>query len=73
MVRMIDPETNNTLKIFITSTDAGRFLGRNSKNHIGRVCDGKWKTCYGYKWEWVKDDEVIEKPKILVPVRKVKK
>ncbi|XWV25788.1 putative orfan [Tupanvirus soda lake] len=46
------------------------ILKKNCNCNIGRVCNGQWKTCYGYKWEWVKNGEVIDKPVITIPMEK---
>ena len=61
-VKMIDRDTNEILKIFRCANDAGRFLGRTRGSKIGEACNGKNKTSYGYKWEWIYDGEIIDLP-----------
>ncbi|XWV24555.1 mg457 protein [Tupanvirus deep ocean] len=70
MVKMIDEETNKVIKIFKCVKDAGRYFDKKSAAHIGRVCNGQLKRCFGYKWEWVKDGEIIDKPVITIPLEK---
>ena len=70
MVKMIDVDTNEIIKIFKCASDARRYFGKTSETHIGHVCNGKSKTCYGYKWEWVKKGEVIDEPIITIPLEK---
>ncbi len=42
------------LKVFPSISDAGRALGNLKKScHIGKVCNGKRKTAYGFKWEFI--------------------
>ena len=62
MVKMIDRDTNEILKIFRCVFDACRFLGFIVCNAIGQVCNGKRKSAYGYKWEWIYPDDVIDMP-----------
>ena len=61
-VKMIDTDTNEILKIFRCASDAGRIFGATTGGCIGQVCNGKNKTAYGYKWEWIYDDEIIDLP-----------
>lgn len=50
-VYMLDKNTNQILQTFNSIAEASRFLGiENSDRHIGKVCNGKRKTAYGYKW-----------------------
>ena len=60
-VSMIDKNTKNTLKTFISYGEAAKFLIENnytsSNNiygisaHIGKVCNGRRKTAYGFIWK----------------------
>lgn len=47
----------NVLNIFPTAAEAGRYLGLNRCSHISSCCMGKYKTAYGYKWEYYKKEE----------------
>jgi hypothetical protein len=73
MVKMIDVNTNKVLKIFRTIKDAMRHLKACGSSAIADVCNGKWKTYKGYKWEWVGKDEIIDLPIITVTIKKKKK
>ena len=42
-------ETN---QIFNSASEAASFLGHSSGAHIGQVCNGQRKTCFGLHWEW---------------------
>ena len=46
-VRNID-----TGEVYESLTAAGRSLNKNYK-HIGDVCNGKRRTAYGYRWEFI--------------------
>jgi len=70
MVKMINTETNQTIKIFRTIKDAGRYLKKEYVSNISGVCNGKLKTCYGYRWEWVNKNEKIDLPIITIPIKK---
>ena len=74
-VKMIDMDTDEIINIFTTVSDAERHLGRANAGHIGAFCNGnpKFRSVYGYKWEWLKKDEVIDKPIITVPINKKNK
>lgn len=51
---MIDQTTNEIIKEFASRAEAARFLGLDMHKgavNIGRVCNGKRKTAYGYKWK----------------------
>lgn len=54
-VAMIDKITGEVLKEFDTVSDAANYLKMptTSRSNIGRVCNGKRKTAYGYKWKWI--------------------
>ena len=61
-VLMLDKKTEEVLGSFKSTREAARFLieqnGLNPKNegsyssHISEVCNGKRKTCQGYKWRY---------------------
>ena len=50
-VLMIDKNTNETISIFPSISDAGRQTGI-LREHIGRCCRGIRKTAGGYKWNF---------------------
>lgn len=54
-VKMIDKNTGNVLKVFPSCRAASREIAGNNSGyiHISKVCKGKEKTAYGYKWEFV--------------------
>ena len=52
-VAQIDIETNEIIKIYPTLKDAENATG-NSR-HICDVCNGRYKTCKGYKWKYLSD------------------
>ena len=61
-VEMLDKNTEEILNTFSSTRDAARFLikekGLKPSNeggysgHISEVCQGKRKTCQGYKWRY---------------------
>lgn len=61
-VLMVDKKTNEVLNVFDSTRDAARYLiSKDSLNpksesgyssHISEVCNGKRKTCQGYKWQY---------------------
>ena len=61
-VNMLDKNTNEILNVFESTRAAARYLidkkSLNPKSesgyssHIGEVCNGKRKTCQGYKWQY---------------------
>lgn len=61
-VQQIDKNTNKVIKIYDSYTEAGIAMGNIEKRSmISKVCKGKGKTAYGYKWkklEVVEDEEV---------------
>src|SRR5205085_701793 len=62
MVKMIDKKTGEVLKIFRCLSDAHRYFGKKPTiNMIGKVCKGKEKSAFGYKWQYVKKGEKINK------------
>jgi len=65
-VRQIDPITNKCIKVFNCLRAAGREIAKanptstpiNIGSAIGKVCRGTtYEKAYGYKWEFVKDNE----------------
>lgn len=54
-VRMIDPDTGDTIKTFVSISDASRKLKINSSN-ISMVCKGTRKKAGGYYWTYKKDN-----------------
>lgn len=50
-VDMIDTETNEILKTFISCNEAAKFI-KGNKNNISLVCRKKRKTYQGYKWQF---------------------
>ena len=62
-VGMIDLNNNNLLNSFSSLADAAKYLIENNKttstnfkgiaSHIGKVCNGKRGTAYGYKWKFL--------------------
>lgn len=60
-VLMLDKNTNEVLNCFDSTREAARYLiekcGAKShesgySSHISEVCQGKRKTCQGYKWQY---------------------
>lgn len=52
-IKGINIKTNKII-IFPSILEASRFLGNTDKMaHIGKVINGKRKTAYGYKWEYI--------------------
>ena len=51
-VAKIDIKTNKIIEIYSSSKEAENK--NNSPGHIKAVCDGKRKTCQGYKWKYIK-------------------
>ncbi len=52
-VNQIDMETNKIIKTFNSINDAFRELNKNYGANIRWVCEGKRKSAFGYKWEFV--------------------
>lgn len=59
-VAMIDIDTNNVLKIFVSATEATKFLmeknitsNKYANSRILEICNGNGNTAYGYKWRRV--------------------
>lgn len=62
-VQMLDKETDAVLQIFSSTREAARWLieskglAKSSEGgysaHISEVCNGKRKSCSGYKWRYV--------------------
>lgn len=55
-VIMIDIKTNESIRIFDSAEQAGKFLGKINGGHISDVCKGKRKTAYGYLWKYVSNE-----------------
>ena len=51
-VAMVDKNTQQILRVFNGTHDAGRFLGKTHQ-HIQETCDGKRKSAYGYFWKYI--------------------
>lgn len=61
-VEMLDKKTEEVLQVFSSTREAARYLIKtqnlNPDNeggysaHISGVCNGKRKTCQGYKWRY---------------------
>ena len=51
-VAMIDKATNEIIKVFNGTHEAGRYLEK-SHQHIQEVCQGKRKSAYGYLWKYI--------------------
>ena len=68
MIKMLDKDTNEVLKIFRCATDALRYLGIKLKGNssITRALRGRRPSAHGYKWEYVKKGE-----KLTLPIEKV--
>jgi hypothetical protein len=47
----IDAKTNEILAVYCSTAEAERENGNT--NHIADVCNGKRKTCKGYKWKYL--------------------
>lgn len=51
-VKQIDNETGKVIKIFCSQSEAARELGLSRPTGISRCCNGKLKTCAGFRWEF---------------------
>lgn len=51
-VLQIDKNSDKILNEFNSIAEAERALGKRRKTHIGNVCNGKRKTCLGFKWKF---------------------
>lgn len=52
IVKMLDKNTGEIIKVFPKIIDAYSFLGKRKSSHIQEVCSGKRKTAYGYRWSY---------------------
>lgn len=53
-IKQIDIDSNKIIKEWRSATDAAIYLGNiNRKADIGKVCLGKKKTAFGFKWEFI--------------------
>lgn len=50
-VAKIDIKTNEILEIYDSQSEADRLNGNS--HHIAEACNGKRKTCQGYKWKYI--------------------
>lgn len=51
---MMDKD-GNIIKIFNSVAEASQYLGTNDTTNICKVCKGKRKTAYGYKWRYFEE------------------
>jgi hypothetical protein len=49
-IHQIDIETNKTINIFISISEASRIIVGRKDDNIGKVIRGEKLTAYGYKW-----------------------
>lgn len=55
-VAMIDKDTNEIIKIFNSLSDVSNYVNKEgSHSNISKVCLGKRKTAYGYKWKFMEE------------------
>lgn len=57
-VRQVDKNTNETIEIF----ESVKLAGEKTNSHpsaIGMVCNGKLQTSNGFKWEWIKGEDIV--------------
>ena len=52
-VAQIDILTGEIIHIWKNAKEAATFLNKQKGNHITEVCNGKAKTAYGYRWQFV--------------------
>lgn len=52
-VNQIDPATNAIINTFPNASAACNYVNGSNPSHIGKVCNGKQKSAYGYIWEYV--------------------
>ena len=59
-IKQIDINTNDVIKIWEKAylIESELHLPKNSHKNILTVCNGRQKTAYGYKWEYVVDDDL---------------
>lgn len=55
-VAQIDINTNKIIHIFSTLKEASLAMSGNRCSIIGRCCNGRGKTAYGYKWSYMYND-----------------
>lgn len=53
-VAKVNPENNEIIEIYPSEREAERKNGNT--RHIGSVCNGKRRTCKGYKWIYLEQD-----------------
>lgn len=54
MVAMVDRQTQEIIKVFTSTKEAGKYLGKTPQ-HIQDVCNEKRKSAYGYFWKYLKE------------------
>ena len=52
-VVMLEKDSGKVLKVFETINEAYKYLGKNANGHISYACKGKYKSAYGYKWDYI--------------------
>ena len=52
-VAKLDPETLEIIEVFSSTGEAKKSVGAQVSSHIAKVCQGKRKTAYGYKWKYL--------------------
>lgn len=52
-VAQLDKDTEEIIQCFESTAEAARSLNKKSHGHITEACQGKIKTCYGYKWRYI--------------------
>ena len=50
---MIDENSNEIIRIFESLSDINIYLNKKVHGNVSKVCSGKRKTAYGYKWKFV--------------------
>lgn len=59
-VKMIDAKTNKVIRIFKSMSTAKKYLKLPKRCYgINNVCNGRQKTAFGYKWEFV-DENIFD-------------
>ena len=49
---MIDVDSGETLKVFNSLSDAGRYLNKNTSNISTSINTDVQQTAHGYKWKY---------------------
>ena len=58
-VAQIDLTTGKIVKIFSSQSEAARALGLSRPTGISKCCNGKAKSCAGYRWEFYEGSTTI--------------